>query len=156
MKKGDGMKKLIFAGLCSGVFLLSSCGNAKDEASSSDVPKALEVKLTGPEEVQPNEKAAYQAAVVYGDEPVTDADEVEFEVWKEGEKSSSSQFKASKKEKGVYRFETDFKDDGLYIVQSHVTAKQQHSMPTIQVRVGDAETDSSSSGKETDEHSHHH
>lgn len=53
-------------------------------------------------------------------------------------KNDSKMFKA-KQEDGVYRFETEFKEDGVYIVQSHVTAKKQHSMPTLKVQVGDAD-----------------
>ncbi len=103
-------------------FLLNGCGSGENKANTAETPEVLDVKLTGPEKVNPGESAAYEAAVSYGDEAVTDADEVEFEVWKEGEKDASQMYKA-KQEKGVYRLETTFKEDGIYTVQSHVTAK---------------------------------
>lgn len=67
-------------------------------------------------------------------------------------KDASHMFKA-KQEKGVYRLETTFKEDGVYTVQSHVTAKKQHSMPTLKVQVGDADA---ASNQSEDEHSHNH
>ncbi|MCY8545237.1 FixH family protein [Bacillus vallismortis] len=146
------MKKRLVVLLFS-AFLLSGCGSGETKANNAaETPEVLDVKLTGPEKVNPGESAAYEAAVSYGDEMVTDADEVEFEVWKEGEKDASHMFKA-KQEKGVYRLETTFKEDGIYTVQSHVTAKKQHSMPTIKVQVGDADA---AGNQSEDEHSHDH
>ncbi|MBL3649997.1 FixH family protein [Bacillus sp. RHFS10] len=145
------MKKMWIVLLFS-AFLLNGCGSDENKANTAETPEVLDVKLTGPEKVNAGESAAYEAAVSYGDEAVTDADEVEFEVWKEGEKDASHMFKA-KQEKGLYRLETTFKEDGVYTVQSHVTAKKQHSMPTIKVQVGNADAVSNQS---EDEHSHNH
>ncbi|MCY8978415.1 FixH family protein [Bacillus halotolerans] len=147
------MKKMVAAVLFSAVFLLNGCGSEANTANTAaETPEVLDVKLTGPEKVKPGENAAYEAAVSYGNEAVTDADEVEFEVWKDGEKNDSKMFKAKQKD-GVYRFETEFKEDGVYTVQSHVTAKKQHSMPTLKVQVGDA--DAATKQPEEDQ-SHHH
>lgn len=147
------MKKMVAAVLFSAVFLLNGCGSEENKAhTAAETPEVLDVKLTGPEKVKPGEHAAYEAAVSYGDEAVTDADEVEFEVWKDGEKNDSKMFKA-KQEDGVYRFETEFKKDGVYTVQSHVTAKKQHSMPTLKVQVGDAHA---AIKKPEEDQSHHH
>jgi ABC-type Na+ efflux pump permease subunit len=147
------MKKMVAAVLFSAVFLLNGCGSEENKAhTAAETPEVLDVKLTGPEKVKPGEHAAYEAAVSYGDEAVTDADEVEFEVWKDGEKNDSKMFKA-KQEDGVYRFETEFKKDGVYTVQSHVTAKKQHSMPTLKVEVGDADA---AIKKPEEDQSHHH
>ncbi|AUZ39955.1 MULTISPECIES: FixH family protein [Bacillus] len=145
------MKKMLVVLLFS-AFLLNGCGSGESKANTDEAPKVLDVKLTGPEKVKPGDSAAYEAAVSYGDEAVTDADEVEFEVWKEGEKDASRMFKA-KQEKGVYRLETTFKEDGVYTVQSHVTAKKQHSMPTLKVQVGDADA---ASNQSEEKQSHHH
>ncbi|MEC1735439.1 FixH family protein [Bacillus mojavensis] len=147
------MKKMVAAVLFSAVFLLNGCGSEENKAhTAAETPEVLDVKLTGPEKVKPGEHAAYEAAVSYGDEAVTDADEVEFEVWKDGEKNDSKMFKA-KQEDGVYRLETEFKEDGVYTVQSHVTAKKQHSMPTLKVQVGDADA---AIKKPEEGQSHHH
>ncbi|KXZ20231.1 hypothetical protein AXI59_15050 [Bacillus nakamurai] len=147
------MKRAVLAGMCGMVFLLSSCGGGSDKTAATDEPKALEVKLTGPKTVKPHEKAEYQADVFYGDERVTDADEVMFEVWKEGKKGSSKTSKA-KEENGAYHLRTEFEEEGVYTIQSHVTAKKQHNMPTLNVRVGNAEPAGDSSGQEKQTHHH--
>ncbi|WP_045926400.1 FixH family protein [Bacillus siamensis] len=147
------MKRAVLAGMCGMVFLLSSCGGNADKTSADEDPKALEVKLTGPVTAEPHEKAEYKAEVFYGGKRVTDADEVMFEVWKEGKKGSGKTSKA-KEEKGAYYLRTEFDKEGVYTVQSHVTAKQQHNMPTVKVRVGDAEAADDSSGRE--EKAQHH
>lgn len=115
--------------------------------------KRLRSSLRDTETVKPHEKAEYKADVFYGGKRVTDADEVMFEVWKEGKKGSSKTSKA-KEEKGAYHLRTEFDEEGVYTVQSHVTAKQQDNMPTVKVRVGDAEAADDSSGHE--EQTHHH
>ncbi|MCY9405627.1 FixH family protein, partial [Bacillus spizizenii] len=86
------MKKMLVVLLFS-AFLLNGCGSGENKANTAaETPEVLDVKLTGPEKVNPGESVAYEAAVSYGDEAVTDADEVEFEVWKEGEKDASHMF----------------------------------------------------------------
>lgn len=97
------MKKMLVVLLFSAL-LLNGCESGESKANTAETPEVLDVKLTGPEKVNPGESAAYEAAVSYGDEAVTDADEVEFEVWKEGEKDASQMFKA-KQEKAY----TDWK-----------------------------------------------
>ncbi len=57
-----------------------------------------------------------------------------------------------KKEKGVYELHTAFKQDGLYIIQVHVTAKQQHNMPKTNIHVGDVKKESSSTEEEDTSH----
>ncbi|KAF1681644.1 FixH family protein [Bacillus mexicanus] len=145
------MKKMLVVLLFS-AFFFNGCESGENTANTDETPEVLNVKLTGPEKVNARENAVYEAAISYGDEAVTDADEVEFEVWKEGEKDASQIFKA-KQEKGVYRLDTIFKEDGVYTVQSHVTAKKQHSMPTLKVQVGDAHA---ASDQSEDRQSHSH
>lgn len=92
------MKKMVAAVLFSAVFLLNGCGSEENKAhTATETPEVLDVKLTGPEKVKPGEHAAYEAAVSYGDEAVTDADEVEFEVWKDGEKMTARCLKPNRK-----------------------------------------------------------
>lgn len=91
------MKRAVLAGMCGMVFLLSSCGGNSDKTSADEEPKALEVKLTGPETAAPHEKAEYKAEVFYGGKRVTDADEVMFEVWKEGKKAAAKQARPRRK-----------------------------------------------------------
>lgn len=57
------MKRAVLAGMCGMVFLLSSCGGNSDKTAADEEPKALEVKLTGPEKAAPHEKTEYKAEV---------------------------------------------------------------------------------------------
>ncbi len=70
------------------------------------------------------------------------------------EKKAATETSKAKEEKGAYHLRTEFDEEGVYTVQSHVTANQRHNMPTVKVRVGDAEVADDSSGHE--EQTHHH
>ncbi|KKB73226.1 MULTISPECIES: FixH family protein [Bacillus] len=133
---------------------LSACGQADKPASTEQEPKLLTAKLTAPEHADKNEKAVIKASVLYGDEPVADADEVEFEVWKSGGKEKSELEKAKNEGKGVYSISKAFPEDGLYKVQVHVTAKKQHTMPVTEVKVGSAKDQAGND--EEEESGHHH
>ncbi|MGE6628767.1 FixH family protein [Bacillus sp. NPDC077027] len=134
------------------LLMLCACGNQTTGNQQEETPQLLEVDLTGPEHAEQNESVIFKAAVTYGDSPVEDADSVEFEVWKDGDKDNSNMIKPSQTNKGVYELHTTFKKDGIYIVQVHVTAKQQHNMPKTKINVGQVDDSSSSSKKETKSH----
>ncbi|MGE1209159.1 FixH family protein [Bacillus pumilus] len=144
------MRKML--GMILMLLLLSACGNSAANSEKGEVPELLEVKLTGPEQVEKNESVIVKAAVTYGDTPVDDADEVQFEVWKDGDKDNSKMIQPKKENKGVYELHTAFKKDGLYIIQVHVTANQQHNMPKTNIQVGDVKKESSSTEEETSHH----
>ncbi|MFX0110897.1 FixH family protein [Bacillus pumilus] len=144
------MRKML--GMILMLLLLSACGNSAANSGKGEVPELLEVKLTGPEQVEKNESVIVKAAVTYGDTPVDDADEVQFEVWKDGDKDNSKMIQPKIENKGVYELHTAFKKDGLYIIQVHVTAKQQHNMPKTNIHVGDVKKESSSTEEETSHH----
>lgn len=93
--------------------LLSACGNSAANSGKGEVPELLEVKLTGPEQVEKNESVIVKAAVTYGDTPVDDADDVQFEVWKDGDKDNSKMIQPKKENKGLYELHTAFKKDGI-------------------------------------------
>ncbi|WP_338527372.1 FixH family protein [Bacillus sp. MAG717A] len=144
------MRKML--GMILMLTLLSACGNSVANSGKGEVPELLEVKLTGPEQVEKNESVIVKAAVTYGDTPVDDADDVQFEVWKDGDKDNSKMIQPKKENKGVYELHTAFNKDGLYIIQVHVTAKQQHNMPKTNIHVGEVKKESSSTEEETSHH----
>ncbi|MER3112610.1 FixH family protein [Bacillus altitudinis] len=144
------MRKMV--GIILMLALLSACGNSAASNDKGEVPELLEVKLTGPEQVEKNENVIVKAAVTYGDTPVDDADDVQFEVWKDGDKDNSKMIQPKKENKGVYELHTAFKQDGLYIIQVHVTAKQQHNMPKTNIHVGDVKKESTSTEEEDTSH----
>ncbi|MDA7027331.1 FixH family protein [Bacillus sp. CLL-7-23] len=133
---------------------LTACGQTEKTASSDQKLKMLTAKLEVPKHVAKKEKAHIKASVLYGDEPVTNADEVEFECWKSGSKDESQLQKAKHEGKGVYSIEKAFPKDGLYKVQVHVTAKKQHTMPVTEIKVG--KVDQSHEKEDQKEEAHHH
>src|SRR5699024_8322134 len=97
----------------------------------------LEVDLQVNDSIEAGETLDLLAEVTYGDEIVTDADEVEYEIWEKGEKDDSYFLEADNHEDGTYTAETTFDKDGIYHVQVHVTARDMHTMPEQEVTVGE-------------------
>lgn len=122
------------------VLVLGACGSgANDSAKEADedIPKPLDVQLEVQETADVDETVTLKATVTQGDEKVTDADEVEFEVWEDGKKEDGEMIEATNNEDGTYEAETSFGHDGAFTVQVHVTARGQHTMPKQSVTVGE-------------------
>ncbi|WP_018923472.1 FixH family protein [Salsuginibacillus kocurii] len=134
------MNKIIIAtGL---FFMLTACGTQEEDESSGenglDPVEPIDVEVTMDEEIEPGDHML-ETKVTQADEPVTDADEVVFEVWEHGQKHHSDMVEKEEQEEGVYRAEYSFAEDGIYHVQPHVTARDMHSMPVHDVIVGDVD-----------------
>ncbi len=138
-------------------FGLAACnGNAETEnnGSTEDAEEelaVLEVDLQVNDSIEAGETLDLLAEVTYGDEIVTDADEVEYEIWEKGEKDDSYFLEADNHEDGTYTAETTFDKDGIYHVQVHVTARDMHTMPEQEVTVGEG-GDYSHVEEEDDDH----
>lgn len=139
-------KKLLMIGLCT--VALAACGKEEkkeghegheNHATTSDKKvQPLTVDLTVPEHVEKEETVEIKALVKYGKEKVNDADEVMFEVIKDGDTKNSVKEKVKEAKDGVYTFTYNFKEDGTYNIISHVTAFNQHTMPNKEITIGDA------------------
>lgn len=132
MKKKFGIISLVI-----GLMILSACGKSDDidDGSSTEV-LPLNVELTITEQAEIGETVKMAALVTYGEDKVEDADKVVFEVWEEGKKDESVMIESVNEKNGLYTAETTFEHDGLYHIQSHVDAKQLHSMPVKEVTIG--------------------
>ncbi|MFJ8265202.1 FixH family protein [Peribacillus asahii] len=114
------------------LIVLVGCGKEEEE----QLPKMLHVELEiTPELAKVNETVSFQAKVTYGDEIVTDADEVSFEIWREDEKESET-IPVKHSQDGVYKLEKTFKEEGTYYVYAHVTARNLHTMPKREFVIG--------------------
>ncbi|MCT2537294.1 FixH family protein [Aquibacillus koreensis] len=143
------------------VGLLVGCGqeDTNNSEENEQLEAILEVDLQAPETLEVAEQTTIDAVVTQGGEVVDDADEVEFEIWMEGEKESSIMLSGNHQGEGVYRITTSFTDAGIYHVQSHVTARSMHTMPVVQITVGDVSTEveeESEEPAETEESHEHH
>ncbi|MHA7138805.1 FixH family protein [Rossellomorea arthrocnemi] len=132
------MKKLITAlgiGLLIGV--LSACtGNSTSSESESEISQLVEVDITLPEKISPEEESNLKVKVTQAGESVEDADDIQFEVWKMNDNEESEMIKATHEKDGVYSIRKTFNEAGIYYVQTHVTARDMHVMPKKQFLVG--------------------
>ncbi|MEC5425370.1 FixH family protein [Virgibacillus sp. C22-A2] len=137
------------------LLVLTACNgdeNIEDTEEDSEIIQVLEVDLSVPEEADVEEKVELTALVTYGEEKVNDADEIEFELWEEGNKEDSIKLEAINNNDGTYSTETAFDKDGIFTVQVHVTARDLHTMPQQSITVGEGDTHQHN---DEDEHSEH-
>ena len=92
-----------------------------------------------------------------GNEPVHDAQEVQFEVWKENQKKMSEKIAAKLEKDGIYTAKKQFQEDGIYYVQAHVTARGMHVMPVKKLVVGaEDKQNKTPSQNQSSSQEHHH
>ncbi|WP_436373514.1 FixH family protein [Cytobacillus sp. BC1816] len=157
------MKKILFSIMAS-LLVLGGCSQSEEEkpAKNDEVPQIIEAVIQVPETIDPGEEATLAVTVRQGGEAVTDADEVKFEIWQEGQKENGEMAVAKHDSEGKYNADHIFAEEGLYYVQSHVTARSQHTMPMVSIQVGEAKPEDSGTGHEQenegheDGHSHSH
>lgn len=116
----------------------------------------IQVQILLPEQISPNTTIDLKARVQQDKEDVQDADEVEFEVWKENQKKNSEMIKAQHDQNGIYMAQKMFKEEGVYYIQAHVTARGMHKMPIKELVVGQKTNEKSSTEEESIEDSDHH
>ncbi|QFT88634.1 hypothetical protein FIU87_08265 [Bacillus sp. THAF10] len=154
------MKKLLLVFILA--FLLVGCTSAPEKNTS---PEIIEVEISMPEKVSENESVTIQTHVTQGEENVEDAKEVKFEIWNVEEgKEESTLLDAVHTSDGQYVADHSFREKGVYRVQSHVTARDLHVMPTKQIVVGELseediqailEKEKVNKEEENSEHDHH-
>ncbi|EIJ78520.1 hypothetical protein PB1_13219 [Bacillus methanolicus PB1] len=129
MKKAVLIFSIVFA------FILAGCSN-NNQKKTEEEPQFLDVKLSvNPEKANVNEPVTFEAKVTYGDEEVTDADDVKFEIWRAHDKNHEK-IEVKHAENGIYRLEKSFDREGTYYIVSHVTARNMHNMPKAEFVVG--------------------
>ncbi|WP_010277810.1 FixH family protein [Paenibacillus senegalensis] len=132
------MKKIILTAMGL-VLLLSACskqsGQREPVEQSEQTLAVVQVEIELPDAVAVGEETILKAHIRYGDERVSDADEVQFEIWQENRKDQGVWIDAELEEEGVYTVQHMFEEAGVYMVQSHVTAKDMHVMPTSRLEV---------------------
>lgn len=138
-----------------GLFVLGACGTDEATKSAETAPsmEPVEAELNVPATADKDEAVTLAVRVTQDGKAVDDADEIKFEVWKNGAKEASETTEAALTEDGVYEAETTFSDEAVYTVQVHVTARSMHTMPTTNVTVGHPETAAEAEAEE-DHHNH--
>ncbi|MBU8878903.1 FixH family protein [Bacillus sp. FJAT-29790] len=150
MKKRFWFLSLLFMS----VFITACTAGSKEEE-----PQFLEVDLTiTPEKAEVNDPVVFEAKVIYGDEAVTDAEDVKLEIWRANDENHEK-INVEHAENGIYRLEKSFAEEGTYYIYSHVTARNMHNMPKKEFIIdqpSEHEENSSSTGMEDEgDHSSH-
>lgn len=125
--------KLGLIGLIITIAILAACG---DNSNDDEELKMLEVDFELPETAEVDEDVELKATVTYGDEKVTDADQMEFEYWPEEDRDDSTFIDGENNEDGTYTAEVSFEEDGVYEIYAHTTAKALHTMPKKSIEIG--------------------
>lgn len=115
---------------------LVACGGNDTDTGDSDELEMLEVEFDVPETADVDEPVELEAYVTFGDEPVVDADEVEFEIWEMCDKDNSVSETPTNNKDGTYTLEYTFTEDGIYEMYAHTTAHAMHTMPKKEITVG--------------------
>lgn len=165
-------KKLIgLGGIFFMLIVLSAChGNEQSERNSEQQSnhdhhqeknvstEPLKVEILTPDKLPVNQESILEARLTQGDELVNDAQEVQFEVWKENNKKQSEMIDGKLEKDGVYTAKKTFQEDGIYYVQAHATARGMHVMPIKKIVVGEGakESDKNPSSQEQEHDSDHH
>ncbi|PLR67553.1 FixH family protein [Bacillus sp. UMB0893] len=119
------------------IFILTACAANTDQAAENETPKVVEVDIQLPDSLTLNQENIFRAEVTQGNEAVEDADEVVFEIWKADEKEKVEKIEAVHEKNGIYSAAKSFIEDGVYFIQTHVTARDMHVMPKQQFVIGE-------------------
>ena len=133
------LKQIKYVMALAAFMFLGAC--TAENTQDTEVPEIIEADIQLPEEINPGEAYQLQVAVSQGDEAVTDANEVVFELWNDSKGGDSIQVEASHTEEGIYEMNHTFDESGVYTLQTHVTARSLHIMPKRQFHVGEVTED---------------
>ena len=134
--------------------VLAAC-NSTAETENEEL-KTLDVVFEVPEKADIDETIELNAIVTYGDEEVTDADEVKFEYWETGNEEDSIMMDANNNEDGTYSAEVSFNNDGVYEIYAHTTAREQHTMPKKSITIGEGASEQGEEQQEESDGDHEH
>lgn len=142
------------------LLVLAACGTNTDSenGSAEDVDRALlplvvEI-LTEEDAFHPGVEGKFEIEVTEGEEKVTDADEVLFEIGKPGEEDEAEKIEGVHDGEGKYSLAYTFSDDGIYYMIPHVTARGKHTMPKKLFYVGDVDEDDYAHSESDEDHYH--
>lgn len=114
----------------SALALLVGCGNdSGEEQPSANLLEIVQADIQAPETVDVGEETDLSVVLTQGNETVEDAFEVVFEIWKDGERNDGVLLDAEHEAEGAYDVVYTFEEDAIYLVQSHVSARDMHVMP---------------------------
>lgn len=145
------MKKVLSI-LIACMMMTVGCSNEKEKEQI--VEKPLDVKILLPtSDISVNKEMTFRAEVTQNEKVVSDADEVQFEIGKQGE-DSIAMLDAENGADGIYSAKYKFTEPGDFYVVAHITARDQHSMPKKDFKVTAATSNSSNTSEKEDKDDH--
>ncbi|WP_054704483.1 FixH family protein [Bacillus sp. JCM 19041] len=111
-------------------------GCSEEDGGNELSLEVIEVDIDVEVEQRLGESFDLQTWVTQGDDKVEDAHEVLFELWKDGDRDNAEFHEAIHEKDGLYRAPVEVSEDGIYLLQAHVTARDMHVMPTQEIIVG--------------------
>jgi|SRR5690625_3785285 len=138
------MKKWILL-VVLGIFLVGCSSNDEgqehdehnhDEHHDEDVA-GLEVDFQLPEQASVGEVVELKAIVTSNGEPITDAEEMDFEYWNVEDDANTTHIIGEHTENGEYKAEVTFTEPGTYEIYAHTTANGLHTMPKKAIEITD-------------------
>ncbi len=138
-------KKLyLFLLLFFAITVITACSG---EREADRIPLFLDVQLTvNPEQSDVNKPVTFTTKVTYGDQPVTNPDEVKFEIWRANDENHEN-ILIEHAGDGLYELEKSFAEEGTYYIFSHVTAEGYHAMPKKEFVIGQPSEPEADGGK---------
>ncbi|GIN87167.1 hypothetical protein J6TS2_35530 [Heyndrickxia sporothermodurans] len=134
------------------LFFITACtSNSNQTNDKKEAPKMVEVHIQVPEKITPHQESVLKVHVTQGKENVDDAEEIEFEIWKANDRDNSELIKAKHEKDGVYSVKKTFSNNGVFYLQTHVTARDMHVMPKKQLIVGHVSDEELKAAKEETE-----
>ena len=129
--------RLILLGLIAALVLLSGC-TAQNSEKDNEVSQIINADIIIPARIPLNTESELSVKLSQGTDIVEDADDVQFEIWKVDTQEEIELIKAEYEKDGIYSIHVTFEENGLYYVQTHVTARAMHVMPKKQFVAGTA------------------
>ncbi|MCM3761189.1 FixH family protein [Alkalihalobacillus oceani] len=149
------MKVVVKSLLMLTILLTAACQAEPEDELGGGVAAPLEAEIIAPDTAEPNEELELAVRVTQGGELVDDASDVQFEIWKADDRDNGEMLEAEHVGDGVYQLTHAFTEDGLYSVQTHVSARDLHVMPVQDIAVGDV-PEQESAHEQTDNEEDHH
>lgn len=126
---------LTLLAILGGGMTAAGCSSQQDNAARQPLAPIRVNYSTAPESpVKPGTTVKIAVTVQQNGELIKDAQEVEFEIWKDNQEKHET-VKAKQAPSGEYYVERQFPEEGTYYVMYHVTARDVHNMQKKEIKV---------------------
>ncbi len=138
--------------------IVSGCTAKIAETDESGLPPHLTVDLHLPKQLDLGSESSFSVEVFKNNRPLEHAEKAEFIFWPEGNREAAVTVKATESSPGVYSVSHSISNEGIYLVQSRISAKNEKVLPIKRFAVGSKAVEQliqMKSAKESSGHSHY-